>query len=72
MSAAFHVPQGSLRASALRLALDEGSVIFKQNDGATVDVFSRSGMNLIGVLLLVMIAATVYVLWDVAIERWFG
>lgn len=32
----------------------------------------RSGMNLIGVLLLLTIAVAIYELWDVAIERWFG
>ena len=37
-----------------------------------VQVFSRSGMNVVGLLLLVMIAAAMYLLWDVAFERWFG
>jgi hypothetical protein len=37
-----------------------------------MDLFSRSGMNLTGLLLLLMIAATIYGLWDVAIKRWFG
>jgi hypothetical protein len=29
-------------------------------------------MNLIGLLLLLMIVSATYVLWDVAIKRWFG
>jgi hypothetical protein len=29
-------------------------------------------MILVGVLLLLMIAFAIYMLWDVAIERWFG
>jgi hypothetical protein len=29
-------------------------------------------MNLTGLLLLVTIVAAIYVLWDVAIKRWFG
>jgi hypothetical protein len=37
-----------------------------------VDFFSRSGMNLIGLLLLLTIVSATYVLWDVAIKRWFG
>lgn len=36
------------------------------------DFFSRSGMNVIGVLLLAVIIWAIYRLWDVAIERWFG
>lgn len=36
------------------------------------DFFSRSGMNVIGVLLLAVITATIYVLSDVAVKRWFG
>ena len=60
VSAASDVPQGSLRASSLRLELDEGSGIPNQNEGATVDLFSRSGMNLIGVLLLLLIACAIY------------
>jgi hypothetical protein len=42
------------------------------NGGAAVDIFLRNGMNVIGVLLLFVIASAVYTLWDVAIERWFG
>jgi hypothetical protein len=45
---------------------------FQNGRGATVEVFSRSGMNLIGALLLLIIAFAIYALWDVAIERWFG
>ena len=37
-----------------------------------MDFFSRSGMNLIGLLLLLMILSATYLLWDVAINRWFG
>ena len=37
-----------------------------------MDFFSRSGMNMVGVLLLFMIVSVVYGLWDVAIRRWFG
>jgi len=37
-----------------------------------VDLFSRSGMNLIGALLLLTIVSTIIGLWDVAIRRWFG
>jgi hypothetical protein len=37
-----------------------------------VDLFSRSGMNVTGLLLLLMIVTAIYVLWDVAIMRWFG
>jgi hypothetical protein len=29
-------------------------------------------MNLIGLLLLLMIVSAIYMLWDVAIKRWFG
>jgi hypothetical protein len=29
-------------------------------------------MNVIGALLLLMIASATYALWDVAIKRWFG
>jgi hypothetical protein len=29
-------------------------------------------MNLVGALLLIVIAVAIYGLWDVAIERWFG
>jgi hypothetical protein len=29
-------------------------------------------MNLVGALLLLVVAAAIYALWDVAIERWFG
>lgn len=36
------------------------------------DFFSRSGMNAVGLMLLTVIMAAVYVLWDVAIKRWFG
>jgi hypothetical protein len=38
----------------------------------TVDFFSRSGMNLIGLLLLLMIVTAILVVSDVAIKRWFG
>ena len=37
-----------------------------------MDLFSRTGMNLVGALLLVMVAMTVVSLWDVAMMRWFG
>jgi hypothetical protein len=37
-----------------------------------VDLFSRSGMNLVGFLLLFMIAVAIWALWGVAIDRWFG
>jgi len=37
-----------------------------------VDFFSRSGMKLVGLLLLTVIAGATYLLWDVAIKRWFG
>ena len=37
-----------------------------------MDFFSRNGMNLVGLLLLLMIASVTYALWDVAIKRWFG
>jgi hypothetical protein len=37
-----------------------------------VDFFSRSGMNVVGLLLLSMVASAVYLLWDVAMKRWFG
>jgi len=37
-----------------------------------MDSFSRSGMHFVGVLLLLLIGAAVYELWDVAIDRWFG
>jgi hypothetical protein len=57
---------------SLRVAPGGGSVIRTQNGGGTMDVFSRSGMNVVAVLLLILIAFAVYVLWDVAIERWFG
>ena len=36
------------------------------------DFFSRSGMNVVGLLLLTMIVSAIYLLWDVAIMRWFG
>jgi hypothetical protein len=36
------------------------------------DFFSRSGMNVTGVLLLAVIASAIYALWDVAARRWFG
>jgi hypothetical protein len=29
-------------------------------------------MNLVGALLLLVVASAIYALWDVAIERWFG
>jgi len=44
----------------------------RKDGGGTLDYFSRTGMNLIGLLLLFMIVSAVYTLWDVAIERWFG
>ena len=37
-----------------------------------MDFFSRSGMSLVGLLLMLMIVSAAYALWDVAIERWFG
>jgi len=37
-----------------------------------LDFFSRTGMNLVGLLLLTMILSTIYLLWDVAARRWFG
>ena len=37
-----------------------------------MDFFSRSGMNVVGLLLLTMIVSAIYLLWDVAIKRWFG
>ena len=37
-----------------------------------MDFFSRSAMNVVGLLLLTMIVSAIYLLWDVAIERWFG
>jgi hypothetical protein len=37
-----------------------------------MDGFSRSGVNIVGLLLLFMMAVAVYSLWDVAINRWFG
>jgi hypothetical protein len=37
-----------------------------------LDYFSRNGMNLIGLLLLLVTVSAVYTLWDVAIKRWFG
>jgi hypothetical protein len=43
-----------------------------KDGGETVDWFSRSGMNLIGLLLLLMIVLAIYELSDVAIKRWFG
>ena len=36
------------------------------------DFFSRNGMNMVGLLLLTMIVSAIYLLWDVAIKRWFG
>ena len=36
------------------------------------DVFLRSGMNVVGLLLLIIILLTIYELWDIAIKRWFG
>ena len=36
------------------------------------DFFSRSGMSVVGLLLLTMIVAAIYLLWDVAGKRWFG
>jgi hypothetical protein len=29
-------------------------------------------MNVVGVLLLAMIVAVIWLLWDVAVNRWFG
>lgn len=37
-----------------------------------MDLFSRSAMNVVGLLLLTMIVSAIYLLWDVAIKRWFG
>ena len=36
------------------------------------DVISRSGMAALGLLLLTVIALTIYELWDIAIKRWLG
>ena len=35
------------------------------------DVFSRSGMPVVSLLLLTAMVLTIYELWDIAIKRWF-
>ncbi len=35
-------------------------------------MFSRTGMFIVGGLLLITLMLTVYSIGDVAIERWFG
>lgn len=70
--AASDVLQESLRASPFGLAHKQGSVIDGKDGDGTVNFFSRSGMNVIGLLLLLTIASVIYALWDVAIKRWFG
>jgi hypothetical protein len=36
------------------------------------DLFSQSGMNVVGLLLLITIMSAIYFLREVAIKRWFG
>ncbi len=36
------------------------------------DFFSRTSMTTTGLLLVAVILWTAYMLWEVAVERWFG